>query len=58
MLKKQGHSVLGDWKQRYVALKGDGFCYYRSQEVKLSVCLVAYYISECFLGLEKWASNS
>jgi hypothetical protein len=31
-LKKQGHSVLGDWKQRYVALKGESFCYYKSQE--------------------------
>ncbi|XP_048589328.1 arf-GAP with Rho-GAP domain, ANK repeat and PH domain-containing protein 1 isoform X2 [Nematostella vectensis] len=27
-LKKQGHNMMGDWKRRYVAIKGGSICYY------------------------------
>eukprot|EP00117_Sycon_ciliatum_P047294 scpid7524/ scgid1729/ Arf-GAP with Rho-GAP domain, ANK repeat and PH domain-containing protein 1; Centaurin-delta-2 len=30
MLLKQGHGIRADWKRRYVALKGQSFCYYHT----------------------------
>ncbi|XP_068702359.1 arf-GAP with Rho-GAP domain, ANK repeat and PH domain-containing protein 1-like isoform X3 [Montipora foliosa] len=31
-LKKQGHNVVGDWRNRYVAVKDDKICYYDSHD--------------------------